>query len=94
MELVIVERSYPHPVTLEQVDAKLQGPNPCFQLRRVHHLLTVLSRDGRRALCFYRAPDAAAVREANDETQSPYERVWTGSAVTRDAELARLLRET
>lgn len=83
MEFVVVERNYPHPITEAQVEARLKEPQPCYDLRQVKHIMTVLARDGMRALCMYEAPDAASVRDACDEQGDAYVRIWTGTRMTK-----------
>lgn len=83
MEIVIVERTYEPPITQADIDRKMASPAPCYDLRRVKHVMSIISRDGRRAICMYEAPDAAAVRQASEENGDPYVRVWTGTRVMR-----------
>ena len=65
------------------MEARLSGPSPCYELRNIKHVLSVLSHDGCRVLCMYEAPDAASVRAACEENGDPYERIWTGTRFTR-----------
>lgn len=83
MELVIVEREYDEPLTEEEAERMVREGSPCFDLRRVKHVVTYLSKDGRRAFCAYEAPDAAAVRAANEEQGSAYVRVWSACVIAR-----------
>lgn len=83
MEFVVVERTYDPGKTQEEIDEMMSASSPCYELRRVKHVLTVISLDGRRALCMYDAPDAASVRDANDENGDPYDRIWTGVRLAR-----------
>jgi hypothetical protein len=84
MEIVIVERIYDPPITQAEIDEKMSGgPVPCYALRNVTHVMSVISLDGRRAICMYEAPDAASVRQASEENGDPFERVWTGTRVGR-----------
>lgn len=85
MELVMVEREYEEPLSREAAEQLVSDGNPCFTLRRVKHLVTYLSKDGRRAICLYEAPDAAAVRAAAEESDSPYVRVWTAHTIASEA---------
>lgn len=80
MELVIVERVFDEPLTAEAVATMQRDGAACYRLRRVKHLQTYLSKDGRRSICAYEAPDAATVREASEEQGVPYTRVWTADA--------------
>lgn len=77
METVVVERVYEQPLSDEAFEALLRRDWPCFRMRRVKHLKTYLSKDRLRGLCFYEAPDAAAVREAHDQEGYAYARIWT-----------------
>lgn len=78
MEFIVVERSYDPPITQAEIEARMRSPNGCYDLWRVKHVLTVLSLDGRKALCMYEAPDAASVRNASEQNGDAYDRIWTG----------------
>ena len=79
MELVVVERTFDPPPPKEELERRLHTPTPCYQMRRIKYLYTVVSNDGRRMLCFYEAPDAASVRAASEENGDPFDRIWTGT---------------
>ena len=82
MELVIVERVFDPPVDPERMRERIRAEPPaCYQLHGVRHLRTVLSRDGRRAICEYEAPDAESVRIANLKVGSSFERIWSAGLV-------------
>lgn len=78
---VVVERSFDAPVRFEDVAAAGLAKPWCFETHRVHHTHSFFSLDGKRMLCFYRAPDAEAVRVAQLETTMPAEVVWAGSPI-------------
>lgn len=86
MEIVVVERTYAEPKSREEVDRSINGANPCYGIRRIEHLLTLISNDGRTAICVYEAPDAASVRAASEESGDEYDRIWTGAWLTRREE--------
>ena len=77
MEHVIVERVFAEPVDLPALTRRYQEGIRCFELRNVSHVRTTVSRDGRRMICEYTAPDAESVREANAAADLPFEHVWT-----------------
>lgn len=77
METVIVERVYEEPFTDEQAMALKQRVGPCFEMRDVERQATFMSKDRLRAICIYRAPDAATVRDAHDQEGVPYAKIWT-----------------
>jgi len=78
-EYVVVERSYPAPITPEYLSSAFGKARSCFEIHRTSYQESFLSRDGLTMVCVFRAPDAEAVRTANDQIQAPYTDVWTAS---------------
>jgi hypothetical protein len=79
---VVVERSFVTPVRFEDIAAIGSAKPWCFETHRVHHTHSFFSRDGKRMLCFYEAPDAEAVRVAQREAAMPADAVWPCAAIT------------
>jgi hypothetical protein len=78
---VVVERSFAAPVRFEDIAAIGLGKPWCFETHGVSHTHSFFSLDGKRMLCFYRAPDAEAVRLAQREAAMPIDAVWACSPV-------------
>jgi hypothetical protein len=78
-ELVVVERKFPTPVTSEFVSNALQRAGWCLDLHRATYVESYLGGDGMKMVCVFRAPDAEAVRMANEQGQVPYTDVWTAT---------------
>lgn len=74
---VVVERSFESPVTLEEIQAIEDTGAACLQARNVEFVRTFFSRDRKRMICLYRAPDAEAVREAQRKAGMPLDAVWS-----------------
>jgi hypothetical protein len=74
---VVVERSFDSPVTLEEVQAIEDAGAACLAARNVEFVRTIFSRDRKRMICLYRAPDAEAVREAQRKAGMPVDAVWS-----------------
>lgn len=89
MELVIVERAYDQPFTDEQGASMVRRFAPCLSVRRIRRLQSFISKDRKRTLCFYEAPDASSVRDVHDREGIPYVRIWSadmmGPAVPSEA---------
>ena len=81
MKHVIVERTFPEPVSLERVRKALEERQACLAFFRVRHLRSAISPDGCRMICEYEAPDAESVRQISERAGLPYERVWTAEIV-------------
>lgn len=77
METVVVERLLSEPRAFETLDAIERRASACFQLRGIRAVRSYFSRDGRRLICIYEAPDAEAVRQANRAAGLDFDSVWT-----------------
>jgi len=73
---VLVERNFDEAVTLDSIQAMEDAGAQCLQMRQVTFITTLFSRDRKRMLCLYHAPDAQSVREAQEEAGMPWDRVW------------------
>lgn len=73
---VVVERSFAAPVALDDVQAIEDAHAVCLESHQVTFCRTLFSRDCRRMICLYRAPDAESVRAAQRDAGMPFERVW------------------
>jgi hypothetical protein len=78
---VVVERSFAAPVRFEDIAAIGLAKPWCFETHRVAHSHSFFSRDGKRMLCFYQAPDAEAVRMAQREAAIPADAVWACASI-------------
>lgn len=79
MSLVAVERSFAEPVAFEEVQAAEDRSAWCLEAHGVRFLRTYFSRDRRRMICLYEAPDAESVRLAQEKAGLPFDRAWTAT---------------
>jgi len=77
MELVIVERTYPEPVSEELGASMARRYGPSFSVQRITRLHSYISKDRLRTMCVYEAPDASSVREVHDREGIPYASIWS-----------------
>jgi hypothetical protein len=75
---VVVERSFVSPVRYEDIKALGEATAWCLETYNVKYSHTFFSLDRKRMLCFYRAPDAEAVRNVQREAGAPVSKIWTG----------------
>jgi Nickel responsive protein SCO4226-like len=73
---VLVGRRFDEPAVLTEVQAIEDAGAGCLQTHRVRFVRTYFSRDRRRMMCLYLAPDAESVRIAQREAGMPVESVW------------------
>jgi hypothetical protein len=81
MELVVVERVYERPLTDQDLVAAVRRAGPCFSIRRIRRVQTILSKDRLRSICLYEAPDASVVRDVHDQEQLPYAKIWSADTL-------------
>lgn len=74
--LIVVEREFPEPVTMELVEQTLAREGHYLAMHRAELLASLLSRDGHRMCCTFSAPDAESVRIANRCMGMPVTNAW------------------
>jgi hypothetical protein len=79
MENIVAERVFDDAVTAERLHAIAAQAQWCLEQNRTSAVRTYLSRDGRRMVCLFEAPDAEAVRRVNQQAQMPATRVWNAA---------------
>jgi hypothetical protein len=106
MTTVVVERSFAEPVAFEEIQAKEDEGGECLEAHGVRFLRSYFSRDRRRMVCLYEAPDAESVRIAEERAGVPFDRAWAaaplrhagpepdGDAVVVERVLAQPLHES
>ncbi|NOQ84779.1 MAG: DUF4242 domain-containing protein [Myxococcales bacterium] len=77
MSRVIVERKFEDPEMYDELQAQEDRFAWCLEQHRVTFIRTYFSKDRRRMICEYEAPDAEAVREVQRTAAMPFERIWT-----------------
>jgi hypothetical protein len=85
MSVVVVERSFLEPVAFGDIQAIEDRGAWCLEAHGVRFLRSYFSRDWRRMICLYEAPDAEAVRLAQERAGVPFERAWTSRVVRHPA---------
>ena len=73
MELVLVERRFEQPTQFTDIQGLEDAGISCLETHHVRFLKSFLSKDRRRMLCLYEAPDAESVRLAEEQAKVPYE---------------------
>jgi uncharacterized protein DUF4242 len=76
---VIVERSFEEPMEFAAIQAIEDRGAWCLEEHRVRFVRTYFSKDRRRMICLYEAPDADSVRIAQQKAGMPLDRVWSAT---------------
>jgi hypothetical protein len=81
MPRVIVERSFPMPLTQEELDAVEKRMAPCLDLYNVRWIRSYWSTDRCRMICEYDAADVASVRNVQREAEAKFDRAWAADVL-------------
>jgi len=81
MPCIIVERTFDHPPSEEDLTAAGMRERPCLDLYGVAWRRSVISADRLRMVCQYEAPDAESVRKVQREAGNAFDRVWAGEMI-------------
>ncbi|MGB8330891.1 MAG: DUF4242 domain-containing protein [Polyangiales bacterium] len=84
MSRVIVERRFDDPASFDDVQAQEDRFAWCLEQHGVRFIRSYFSKDRRRMICEYEAPDAESVREVQRTASMPYEQIWTAEAFDWD----------
>jgi hypothetical protein len=76
MARILVEKAFDPPVTEEKWNHDLSIGIPCHQAHDVHWIRSMMSRDRRRVICEFEAPDAETVRRSFHKAGLPFVRIW------------------
>lgn len=83
LSTVVVERDFPTPMPAEHVRRLMEGGAHCLEANRAELLVSNLSKDLKRMVCVFEAPDAESVRRANRQIGVPVARAWTATVHPR-----------
>jgi hypothetical protein len=89
MTTVVVERAFAEPVAFEDVQAIESRGSWCLEAHSVRFLKTYFSRDRRRMVCLYEAPDAESVRTAERKAGVPFDEAWAAEVIHHGGEEPR-----
>ena len=76
MARLIVEHTFDIPLTDEEHARVAKRLDPCLEQHGARWLCSYLSKDRRRMICEFEAPDAEAVRSSHRSAGVGFEKVW------------------
>jgi hypothetical protein len=85
---VLVEREFPQPQPVPELQSRLARAAWCFEAQRVTIAGSYVSHDGRHAVCMYDAPDAEAVRATQRTAAVLVTHAWTAHVLLDEARIA------
>jgi len=82
MTHLIVEHTYPSPLTDAEHDRVAKRLDPCLEQHGARWLRSYLSQDRLRMVCEFEAADAEAVRSSHRSAGVSFDRVWATDVYT------------
>jgi hypothetical protein len=76
MARVLVEHTFPEPLSDERFSALGKQLDPCLEIRNGTWRRSSLSQDRLRMVCEFEAPDAQSVRDALRSANVPFDRAY------------------
>lgn len=80
MARVLVERRFDEATSFDDLQAQEDAFAWCAAQHQVTFIRSYFSKDRKRMVCEYEAPDAEAVRRLQRTASMPFERIWTATA--------------
>ena len=84
MATMVVEQSFDHPLTSDELNAMAKRVDPCLEAHGARWMRSYIAADRKRVLCEFEAADAEKVRESYRSAGVAFERVWTADVFSRD----------
>lgn len=78
---IVVERLWQSPVSFEEIQEIEDEGAWCLDNWKVKAVQSFFSFDRKRMLCFYDAPDAESVRQAQRQAAMPFDDIWATNTV-------------
>lgn len=85
MARVMVERTFDEAAVFDDVQAQEDAFAWCAEQYEVQFIRSFFSKDRKRMICEYEAPDAEAVRTLQRTASLPFDRIWTATVFDWDA---------
>jgi Protein of unknown function (DUF4242) len=76
MSLIVVEHTFEQPQSETDLAAIAEREHKCKEIRSITWKRSALSKDRRRMICEWEAPDAETVRRVQVEAGVPFDRIW------------------
>ncbi|MGB5704450.1 MAG: DUF4242 domain-containing protein, partial [Polyangiales bacterium] len=82
---VMVERKFDEGASFEELQTQEDAFAWCAEQHEVTFIRSYFSKDKKRMICEYEAPDAEAVRRLQRTASMPFDRIWTALVFDWDA---------
>jgi hypothetical protein len=87
MAVLVMEQTFETPVSAEELNQAANSLDKCLQQHGARWMRSYLSKDRKRMICEFEAPDAELVRSSYRSAGLEFERCWSADVFSRDKPL-------
>lgn len=84
MPVLVLEQSFDTPVSSEELTSAAKRVDRCLEAYAARWMRSYLSKDRKRMICEFEAPDAEAVRNAYRSAGINFENCWVADVYARE----------
>jgi hypothetical protein len=84
MDVLVLEQSFETPITPEELNAAAKSLDSCLEAHGARWMRSYLSKDRKRMICEFEAPDAEQVRASYRSAGIDFDNCWTADVYSRD----------
>ena len=84
MAVLVLEQTFDPPMTPEQLNEAAKKMDSCLEAYGARWMRSYLSKDRKRLICEFEAPDAEAVRSAARSAGAEFDACWPADMFSRD----------
>ena len=83
MAILVLEQTFDKPMTADDLRDAAKRLDQCLVAHGARWMRSYLSKDRKRMICEFEAPDAQSIRDAFRSAGAPFEKVWSGDLFAR-----------
>lgn len=84
MAVLVLEQSFETPVTPEELNSAAQRIDRCLEAHGARWMRSYVSKDRKRLICEFEAPDAEAVRNSYRRAGVSFDNCWVADVYAHD----------
>jgi hypothetical protein len=84
MAVLVLEQSFATPISSEELNDAAKRVDKCLEAYGARWMRSYLSKDRKRLICEFEAPDAEAVRTAYRNAAVEFDSCWIADMFARD----------
>lgn len=84
MAILVLKQTFETPISPEELNDSARRIDKCLEAHGARWMRSYLSKDRKRMICEFEAPDAEQVRDSYRSAGVDFERCWSADVFSRD----------